>query len=273
MRHCLFFLALISVSQVSPRAETESRRLSLNPFSDLSRGKPTSIRKTMPKKEWTILIYIQACNNLESFAHKNLREMMRVGSNDKINILVELHKPGDKSWRYRIDRNNCIVDEVVARSPNAKTGDEVVDAMRWAINSYPSEKHALVFWNHGLGVIDPPWSVIEPCYMKTPSWRGQDITKSPEPLSRATTKQLANDRGILFDDERRSYLTNPGMRKALRTISVDLLGGKKIDVVGMDACLMAMIEVPYQIREYAQYFVASQEFEFAQGWSYGPLMA
>lgn len=36
--------------------------------------------------------------------------------------------------------------------------------------------------------------------------------------------------------------------------------GKKIDLVSMDACLMSMVEVAYQLRDYANYLVASESF-------------
>ncbi len=39
--------------------------------------------------DWTILIYVQATNNLSKYAVKNFEELSLVGSNDKINILVQ----------------------------------------------------------------------------------------------------------------------------------------------------------------------------------------
>jgi len=44
--------------------------------------------------------------------------------------------------------------------------------------------------------------------------------------------------------------------------------GKKIDIVGMDACLMSMIEIGYQIKDSAQLLVSSQNSEPGQGWNY-----
>ena len=103
-------------------------------------------------------------------------------------------------------------------------------------------------------------------------WRSADVNDK-QSASRATTKRIAQERGILFDDDdRRNYLTNSDLRKVLKTICKDVLDGQKLEVVGMDACLMGMLEISYQFKEYANHFVASQEFEFAQGWSYGPLM-
>lgn len=224
------------------------------------------------KKKWTITILIHASNNLESFACKNIKEMMQVGSNENINILVELHKPGEQSWRYYIEKglNPPTPDQIISRKTTKETSieDEVVDTMRWATNNYPAEKHALIFWNHGIGILDPSWKLVEPHYMRQGASRTLGV-------SRTVAHAIPSDRGILFDDERKTYLTNNGMRRALKKIVTDpsILNGQKLEVVGMDACLMGMMEVMYQIKDYANHFVASEEFEYAQGWAYGALMS
>ena len=44
--------------------------------------------------------------------------------------------------------------------------------------------------------------------------------------------------------------------------------GRKVDLVGMDACLITMIEVAYQIRDHALVLVGSEELEPGTGWPY-----
>jgi hypothetical protein len=48
----------------------------------------------------------------------------------------------------------------------------------------------------------------------------------------------------------------------------DALNGRKIDILGMDACLMGMAEVGYQIREQVKYLVASEDAIPDEGWPY-----
>jgi hypothetical protein len=43
---------------------------------------------------------------------------------------------------------------------------------------------------------------------------------------------------------------------------------KKFALIGMDACLMSMFEVFYQIKDCADFFVTSEDVELAQGWNY-----
>ena len=48
--------------------------------------------------------------------------------------------------------------------------------------------------------------------------------------------------------------------------------GHKVDVVGADACLMAMIEVAGELASSTDFFVASQDLEPGDGWPYDELL-
>jgi hypothetical protein len=47
---------------------------------------------------------------------------------------------------------------------------------------------------------------------------------------------------------------------------------RHLSIIGMDACLMAMIEVQYQVRKFADVMVASQEVEPMKGWPYNTIL-
>jgi hypothetical protein len=78
------------------------------------------------------------------------------------------------------------------------------------------------------------------------------------------------DRGISYDEETNNHIDTPQMGQILKTI-----GG--VDVYGSDACLMQMAEVDYEIKDYAQVIVGSEETEPGDGYTYdtflGPIVA
>ncbi|MBE6573696.1 MAG: hypothetical protein E7652_04795 [Ruminococcaceae bacterium] len=43
---------------------------------------------------------------------------------------------------------------------------------------------------------------------------------------------------------------------------------RKLELIGFDACLMSSVETAWMLRNYAEYFVASQEIEPGNGWDY-----
>jgi hypothetical protein len=192
---------------------------------------------TLPS--WTILNYIEADNNVCRFGLKNIEEMQHVGSTSLVNILVQLDRlESKKTLRYKIARGCCVEDASLDQEMGLDPERELVDGVRWASKAYPSEYFMLVFWNHGNGIID-----------KKKGW--EDYKK----------------RGILYNFTNKTYLNNQQMSKALSQIKSKILG-KKIDILGMDACLMAMVEIAYQVKNYACYLVASQNIEKVPGWFY-----
>ena len=116
--------------------------------------------------------------------------------------------------------------------------EELISMMQWVKDKFPAKKYVLILSGHGNGVID----------RKNRKFN----TKKP--------------RGILYDFSQDTFLTNQELRNALTSINAIL--GQPLDVFGCDACLMAMIEIGYQIRGLVNVLVASQDTEPGRGWPY-----
>ncbi|MFH1461602.1 MAG: clostripain-related cysteine peptidase [bacterium] len=235
--------------------------------------------------DWTILIYVQAKNNLNRFAAQNLQSMSQIGSSANLNILVQWYQPGQEGiWRYKILKNKIELDTYIQTDSDGSNTKDLVDSMRWATTNYPAKNNFLILWNHGVGILDPVWS--KKTTSRT-SFREENFAvdlseNSKDNLYVKLDGILTDDfsftqdfdpsslrhRGILFNEQSRTYLNNQELVEALRQIKTDILKNKKLDIFGMDACLMAMVEVGYQVKDFAQYMVGSQEVELAYGWDY-----
>jgi len=66
------------------------------------------------------------------------------------------------------------------------------------------------------------------------------------------------------------FLDNRGLAAAL--YQAQLITGNQLALIGMDACLMSMIEVACQLQSLANVMVSSQEVEPAEGWPYQPIL-
>jgi hypothetical protein len=204
------------------------------------------------EKEWTILVFINAKNNLERFGLLDVNEMEKVGSSDQVNIVVEFgrmngYSTSDGDWkstrRYYIQKDDnfaTITSPMLMDLGKTDMGDwqSVVNFVKWGKENYPAKKYALIMWNHGSG-----WDKS----------RSELVTK-----------------GISYDDETHNHISTPQLGWALRDA-----GG--VDVYGSDACLMQMPEVTYEIKDYATYIVGSEETEPGDGYTYdrwlGPVVA
>lgn len=222
-------------------------------------GATLQASKAAPEAEWSVLTYIQADNDLASFADYNINDMQKVGSTDKVNILVQWDQPNNqKTWRYKILKNSKIEDGSLNQEMGINPAAEIVNAMQWVKTNYPAKRYMLVLWNHGNGVLDRvsqqnnaklPWLAIP----------GMD------------RKKASDDRGILYDYTDNSYLGTQDLATVFSQVKTLL--GQNIDIVGMDACMMAMLEVAYQFKDYADYLVGSEETEPGTGWPYSPFLA
>jgi hypothetical protein len=257
--------------------------------------------------EWTVLVYAQAGNNLNLYASQNFTDMTQIGSTEDLNVLVQCYRPNqDGAFRYKILKGKMDLDMVVPTGDGHQAND-LVGAMDWAVKKYPAQKYCLILWNHGLGIIDPLWgnnrrreraidspllSIENDVVKENPRIQIQGLTVDPISLTEnkeinlneslfgaASLSEIGQTnlvdflpsmvhRGILFNEYTKTYMTNQILTQALSQIKTTVLNNKKIDVLGMDACLMAMVEVGYQARNYADLMVASQEVEHARGWNY-----
>ena len=236
----------------------------------------TPAAETRALAAWTIVDYMQADNNLSDFASYNINDMQKALLPDGVNMLVQWDKPEDnKTWRYRVTHTGRI--DPTSLSAEGKTltetgslstemginpQKELVDCMTWAKSSFPANKYALILWNHGSGIEDPRAKLTKKLGLPFAPWL--QIPGYP-------AKEFAKKRGILFDDSQNTYLTNQGLTNAMASIKTVL--GKNLDLLGMDACLMAMIEVGYQVKDYVNVLVGSQNVEAGEGWAYAELLS
>ncbi|MHB0994804.1 MAG: clostripain-related cysteine peptidase [Elusimicrobiales bacterium] len=201
--------------------------------------------------KWTVMVYVNAKNNLESYGLKDVNEMEMVGSTPEVNIVAELgringYATNDGDWkgsrRYLVQKDNDaskITSPVLMEIPKSDMGkwENMAEFVKWSQQKFPAQNYVLIVWNHGSG-----WN----------------------------KKSEAEGKGISYDDETGSHITTQQLAQALAATG-------KIAILSMDACLMQMMEVAYEARNGADYIVASEETEPGDGYTYntflGPLVA
>jgi len=219
---------------------------------------------TAQKKQWNVIVYIASNNNLHRYVQQNITQMQEIGSNKNVNIVVQLDNHGKQEvTRLFIEKGKSRRLATLTTPPLSVSGTpaNLFDFVKSVVRQFPAEKTALILWNHGSGIKDPHiWGRTQP-HMRDEAFFYNQKTQLFE---------LNKDvyRGIAFNDVGRTYLTNQDLRTTLLKIKNELLGGKKIDILGTDACHMAMVEVCSQVKEAAHYLIGSQEIEPGAGWNY-----
>jgi len=213
--------------------------------------------------KWTVMVYMAGDNNLDTAALRDIAEMARVGSSTKpadkssdkvhpvkfpkgsckaafngVNILVQLDRANDfLTRRFFITKGGGYRKDCIETFEETNTGDPKVleNFMLWAMEKYPANRYLLILWNHGGGWWEDP------------------------------------RRSIAYDDSSDGdALDNGELKAALSSITKKL--ARPIDILGMDACLMNMVEVAYQLKDCVYVMVGSEEEEPFDGWPYDKVL-
>ena len=270
MKKNIAILLLVSIISSNVKSNISNINNTKSNISNTEKTEKFFFSQKQKKKSWNFMVYITSNNNLFPFSELNIEQMMKVGSNKNINIIVQQDVYGKaESKRIYIEKNQQKMIERVTRPPESISGtpESLYSFARWAINKYPAKHQALILWDHGSGIIDPN------------IWR-ETLKLNPSALYKINTetgffelnRKLINKRGICFNEIFEVYLTNQTLKETLRKISTNLLNNKKIDIVGADACNMAMLEVGSQIKDYVKYMVGSEETEPGTGWNYNKVL-
>lgn len=230
------------------------------------------ISHSQAPKLWTFFVYISADNDLYKYALRNIEQLQQIGSNENINILISIdsHVKGKvkETRRFYVEKNNLLQ---IGNIPAQDSGDpqNLIDAAAWALKQYPSKYFGIVLWNHGTGPFDPEFvrQQIKPneFFYYNKENKKISINKNIEFSEFITSSGDA--RGICFDDTTRNYLTTKKLAIAFQEI-YKLRNNEKIDIVMMDACLMAGIEIAFLCSKYAKILTASEEVVLGPGYNY-----
>jgi hypothetical protein len=208
-------------------------------------------------------------NNLEGAGKEDLDEMQKVGSDSKVNIVVQFDTEENKTTRYLVEKNNL---KVLLEMPGVNCGDPktLTDFIKWGTKNYPAKYYLVDVWSHGTGWENLAADYWEDIRASNPL-RQSKIKRFRRALFVTTIKKIHS----LSDPQRliaiapdvgsKDYLDNQELRKA---ISDGMPNGRKIDILGCDACLMNMLEICYENKDVADYMVGSEETEPGSGWPY-----
>jgi hypothetical protein len=207
--------------------------------------------------EWTVMLYLSGDNNLSPEMVRALNDIAISGVPNEINLAIQYAPvaPHVPTYRYFLDagtRPNLEpspgplplpdYQQPVPDAGSAAAPETLSDFIVASLTHYPlPSKRMLVLSGHGGGAI------------------GDFLTDDAARKRQART------------------LTIPGLRRALQDAEEELDGtpeaGRFIQLLGMDSCLMSMVEVCYEVRHLVEYLVGSEGFVPNAGWPYGFLLS
>lgn len=239
--------------------------MSAKTFDAIITSNPDFVQKEPQHKEWAILVYLAGENNLFDemvFAIKAMKSAvipnLSAAADDSegpstFNFHAMVQFAAEHSYRptsalktprrfrltpgdfdgalkkdYSPERPVSTADARPKRRESYK--EELIDFLRWGIDAAPASHYMVVFSGHALAI------------------EGEFLSRDTTPRQALTVKDL------------REILANSRVRESL--------GTRTIDILGLDSCVMSMVEVGYELRNEVKIVVASQGSLSNLGWPY-----
>lgn len=178
--------------------------------------------------EKTVLVYFAADNNLAQYVQLDIDEMKQSMEEHPLSVsqhlLLYKDTGGEAELIELVNRNGQVIEKVVKTYPdrNSVGVEEMSEVFNDVFNNptYEAESYGLVYWSHGEGWIPYP--------QPSTRWIGQD-----NPSARVDNRMNLSEFKQVLD------------------------AAPHFDYILFDACFMQSIEVSYELRDYADYFIAS----------------
>jgi hypothetical protein len=115
--------------------------------------------------------------------------------------------------------------------------------------------------------------------VSSPQGNGDHLAHS---LDQSSSKMIESPRatGLLLDENSGSEISQDVLKMdelefalAMACEGSERLKNRKINILGMDVCLMGTAEVGYQIKDHVEYLVASEDAILNEGWPYERILA
>jgi len=208
-----------------------------------------TVEEARKHARWTVLVYLDADNDLESAGIHNFNQMEVVGSTQDVHVIVQMDRktgsdPQNEQWtdtrRYLItrDTDTAVMHSVRLDNPplgelDMGSGATLRSFVSWGKANFPADHYLLVIWDHGSG------------------WQ-------------ARFNVTAQYKYVAADDTSGTAIDIKEIPPAM--------ADRRVDVLAFDACYMQQLEVAYELRNCARYMVASTASEPSPGYNYSRVL-
>ena len=201
-----------------------------------------------PEGDRTVLLYLAGDNNLSDDGYNNLRSLCKGMKGVAGRVVIYFDPAGSAPCLMTIrGGDNPVIDTVAFYEEEDSADPAVLQRVIGEMKlRYPSDSYGLILWSHGMG-----WFPVGYSFPGSTSYRRADVPYIP-------TKYFGQDT-TLAEGRGDSYMEIADLAAALTG---------HFDFIMFDACFMASVEVLYELRDKADYFVVSPAEIISDGFPY-----
>jgi hypothetical protein len=200
-----------------------------------------------PHAKWTILVYLNAANDLDAYSTVNVSQMEQAAFNPQVRFVVQWKQSTsvtnyatfNGTRRYLIEPSaagvavNKLVQDM-GTGVDMGIPQTLNEFIAWGQANYPADHYVVVLWDHGNG------------------WLPEAIASKKPPAF--------------------SYDSQTGHAIQIWQLN-QAYSGRHVDITAFDASLMQMDEVAYQLMGYTDFVAGSEESPPGAGYPYQRVFA
>jgi hypothetical protein len=261
-------------------------------------------------KEWTVLVYMAADNDLSPYALWDLHEMETQIKGQKnlgatsgdVDVVVELdtYRRSGIS-RYHMFQGQAAYDEDLSiedfrtrdessiSSPLIQVLPEVgagslrdqtkrfEQFLQWGIRKFPAKRYMVVIWGHGEGYLGTHYegrlrreNVAQRIDARYLRLPEIEIMNGISAPTLYPIDKVTG--GVAFDYSELSFMDIPSLASVFKRVKDDTLEGKNLEILSFDACLMQSLEVATELSPSIDFLVGSNQIQNYLGLPYRSLL-
>jgi len=221
--------------------------------------------------EWTIMIYMAGDNNLAEDCVNALLALKKIETNDKIHVIVQFD-PGDPrvSTRRLVINRSSKTNKIPPLVTNllGSLDEDRIRLERGAIR-FGETNHERVEVPHDEGVFETNTANPETLFDFI-SWSSQHFPADRYMLILAGHSAGVEAGFLLKDEHPAEAMELEGLKTIFKIMAEKLK--IKLEILGMDSCLMSMVEVCLELEGYVNLLVGSQSMTPNPGWPYAAII-
>ena len=249
-------------------------------------------------KGWTVIIFMNANNDLVEYAELDIRELMGLSGYENVNVIFQISRyegqgncglPWKGNYRFELHKGEDICPNESFKLKEGLSKKQMLeDLINWTKLKYKPDdnRYLLVLWDHGNKWVKPKNlgfdkydELITKFYEeyinqldslnicsnpRTERYDLSKIFKRKEKDSFESGLSESFSLNTVFASPNQNLLTLGDVQEVIDTGS--------LDIIAFDACLMGTMETAYSLRDKAKVMIASEELVPGCGWNYNELL-
>lgn len=191
--------------------------------------------------ERTVIVYMAAENNLSSYTTEDINEMVEASESlpENVNLVAFVDKSDKSTPPYvlnikagskTVDDNYICTEDFYASDP-----EKMYEVLSWIMSQYPAKSYGLVLWGHAGGWLIEKDTIAYDHDTEAVMRRAYGVD---------TGSDLATGSGL-------KWINIPSLAKVLERLP------EKFKFIFADCCNFQTVETAYELRNVAEYIIAS----------------